>query len=829
MIDTPASITAHDSCRSSKALSQNGPSCTAIALQAAAIEYMTKGWHPIPITPPVPGNKNTGKVPAIRKWQEHLASEKDLPLYREGMNIGVSCGPSRLVVLDFDCQDAFFVWAKAHPDAVNTFTVARDNAPAGRCHLYFQLGEEQNPPAQLTKTATGWGDLKSVGGQVVAPPSIHYTGGRYTVVRDTVPLPWRPEYVPVIYSPGLPPKNAPISNPHDQPANQDRGMPLSVKAALDAGASEGNRNQTAFFIATQLRDEGWPAAEAKRVLDEFAARCSPPMAPREVQTVVDSAFQKPPRDPAACPKGTGFFGPRHDSRIGDRTLEQAASEPWPTPLPLGALSEQPPPWPWESYPKPLADLGKAMVATMNVPDELPGLALLCACSIACRKVAHVEIKRDHHQFANLYGMAALNVASSKSPVCRVIQRPLLKFQKAIREKYSEAMSKWAAAWTAARAEIAKYEKMLSKGDGDPVALTAEIAKLQAVESNKPCEPVLLVNDATSEAMARIMSHNGGCLGVFSSEARNVLAIARGRYVAQGADIQLWLAGHGGDFLRYDRNSADKPPFEIHEPVLSAFLATQKDSLQTLGKSAELRESGFLARWLYVMPGSAGSGDYPTESIEPRILDDYYSTMAILLDVAPATNADGEACPHNVPLDYRAFGAWKDFHDTTKREAMGAPPLLAGCLNKMPEHCARIALAFHLYSLAIAGNSVTATITPAEMARAIALSRVLLVHIRRSCEIMGESQERVAARELWPVLNNHRAKLADEREREGLGRIVAVKPRDVARYGWAGINDCEDARTILLELELKGWLRSCVAPAKVRYAAHELFMLYPDNG
>ena len=70
------------------------------------------------------------------------------------------------------------VAAEKHPDAVNTFTVKRSNAPAGRVHLYFALGDEQEAPAQLTKAATGWGDLKSEGGQVVAPPSIHYSGGQ---------------------------------------------------------------------------------------------------------------------------------------------------------------------------------------------------------------------------------------------------------------------------------------------------------------------------------------------------------------------------------------------------------------------------------------------------------------------------------------------------------------------------------------------------------------------------------------------------------------------------------------------------------------------------
>ncbi len=745
-------------------------------------------------------------------------------------NLGIACGPSRLVVLDFDTPEAFYPWAAALPEAVHTYTVARDNAEPGRCHLYFALGPGQEPPRQLTKAATGWGDLKSVGGQVVAPPSVHYTGGRYTVTNEAVPLPWRVEYTPEPYAPGLPIQAAPfVSHVTSQPAGKAPGIPPSVQAHIDAGAVEGARNQTAFFCATQLRDEGHTEAATLELLRGFAGRCTPPFDEKELATTVASAFKAAPRTPAVGQNGPAFYGKECVNRQAEsiRNTAQAATEPWPEPLPLGGTSDPCPPWPWESFPAPLADLGKAIAATMNVSDELPGLGLLCAVSIACRKVARIEIKRDHHQFANVYGLAALPVAGTKTPVARVIQRSLLQWQRAMREKHSVEMRQWAAAWTAAKAEIIRLEKCIARGDGNLVQLSAEIGKHQAVEHNKPCQPVLIANDCTSEAMARIMAHNGEYLGIFSSEARAVLAIAKGKYLQQGADIQVWLAGHGGDYLRYDRNAADKPPFEICEPVLSAFLATQRDSLQTMGHSMELRESGFLARWIYVLPDKPGSGEYPVDSIEPRILEAYNTIMTRLLDLGPALDENQQACPHNVCMDHRAFGYWKTFHDQTKREAMAAPPLLAGCLNKLPEHSARIALAFHLFETAAEKSDITRTLTPDAMRRALALGEVLKAHIKRAAAFMGDSDERNAARLLWPCLDANRAKLAAKREREGLGSIEAVKPRDVARYRWAGVETTTAAWAALAELALRGWVRAFTAPARAKAApAHELFMLYP---
>ncbi len=800
-------------------------------LRDAARDYMARGWHPVPNGAPVVGDKDTGKAPTITGWQNHKATEADLPLYKNGMNIGISCGPSRLVVLDFDAAEAYPAWAAAHPEAARTYTVARTNAEPGRCHKYYRLADGQPAPAQLAKVKVGWGDLKSVGGQVVAPPSVHSTGGRYVVTQDTEPLPWRPEYTPEVYEPGLPKKKPLVDYlPKDEPATPPPagmpGIPPSVADAIAAGADEGGRNATAFFIAVQLRDEGWPADATLEQVMYFAGRCRPAMNESEVRAAVASAYSKIAREPAAGPEHTDAFGAAHDGR--KQTMGEAQAEPWPEPLPLGGLATPPPPWPWDCFPATLAALGRAIVDTMNTPPELPGGALLGAVSIACRNVARIEIKADHHQHANLFVLAAMTVGGTKTPVCRVVQKPLLARQREMRERSEKELAQWAADARAARAQITGIERQLAKGDGDTVKLTAEILRLQAVETAKPCAPVLVCNDVTGEAAARIMARNGSVLGIFSSEARHVLSIARGRYNSQGADIGLYLAGHAGDFWRNDRSAVDKPSFELACPVLAAFLATQTDSLQTLGQSDELRESGFLARWIFLLPERAGGAEYPTASIEPEILAAYDAGITKLLGLAMATDAEGNACPHVVGLDYRAFGLWKSFHDEVKRDALAAPPLLAGCLSKLPEHAARVGLCFHLYEHAEAGRAITSTITPDEMRRAIELARCLRAHLGRAVAFMGETPEKSKARELWPLLDKHRAKLAGLREAEGLGRVEAVKPRDVARFGWAGLDECNAAREALLFLELRGWLKSATHPARVKAApSHELFLICPN--
>jgi hypothetical protein len=171
--------------------------------KVAAQWYIKRGWRPIPIEPPQNGRANTGKKPVTKKWPEQNIMLDQIEIHWPAdfpRNIGIVCGTSKLVVLDFDTPEAFPIWATQHPDAVNTLSVKRNNAPDGRRHLYFHLEDGQLTPKQLSKATEGWGDLRSGKSQVVAPPSIHHSGGEYKFIDSSIPtLPWNNAYIPERY------------------------------------------------------------------------------------------------------------------------------------------------------------------------------------------------------------------------------------------------------------------------------------------------------------------------------------------------------------------------------------------------------------------------------------------------------------------------------------------------------------------------------------------------------------------------------------------------------------------------------------------------------
>ena len=94
-------------------------------------------------------------------------------------NIGIACGPSRLLVVDIDPRhggDKTFKRLKRQhgPDAFPA--TATSITSAGGRHLYY-LDDPKGSRNVTDLTGDGGGvDIKAERGLIVAPPSLHHTG-----------------------------------------------------------------------------------------------------------------------------------------------------------------------------------------------------------------------------------------------------------------------------------------------------------------------------------------------------------------------------------------------------------------------------------------------------------------------------------------------------------------------------------------------------------------------------------------------------------------------------------------------------------------------------
>ncbi|MBW0134972.1 bifunctional DNA primase/polymerase [Pseudonocardia abyssalis] len=181
-----------------------------------------RGWHVFPVHP-------RSKVPAIRDWENTATTDLDQIAawwQRRPFNIGISTGPSGLLVIDLDPSHGVPApdrWAgarqgtdvlirlaadAAEPAPTDTFTVA---TPSGGRHLYFH----QPDSAQLRNTQgkLGWRiDTRGHGGYILAAGSRGPAGRSYRVA-NAHPVVDLPCWLVRALTPSHPPPSRDTSDP----------------------------------------------------------------------------------------------------------------------------------------------------------------------------------------------------------------------------------------------------------------------------------------------------------------------------------------------------------------------------------------------------------------------------------------------------------------------------------------------------------------------------------------------------------------------------------------------------------------------------------------
>jgi len=160
-----------------------------------ALRYLNLGLSVIPLKPRT-------KEPLIpwKEFQERLPTKEEVREWFKGKdnNIGVVCGrvSGNLVVIDFDNVDKFNEWYEKVDKlglrdlVLNTWIVETGKG----IHVYFRVNVSPEEFTKLFRTRvrfTEGVDVKSEGGYVVAPPSIHPNGKCYefrTPYNDIVEL-----------------------------------------------------------------------------------------------------------------------------------------------------------------------------------------------------------------------------------------------------------------------------------------------------------------------------------------------------------------------------------------------------------------------------------------------------------------------------------------------------------------------------------------------------------------------------------------------------------------------------------------------------------------
>ena len=239
----------------------------------AAIEYASKGMAVFPLKPRAkePITKNgvkdaTTNFNTIEKWwSKHPNS-----------NIGIACGQpsSGLLVIDLDVKengvngiDTLYNWERDNGELPET---VRSITGKGGAHILYRIGHKEKNRVNLLEGV----DVRSDGGYIVAPPSIHPNGRRYE---------W--EYDPEEYDIAEADETVLKLLSTGKKAEADTFvMPETVQS--------GKRNDTIYKLACSLQGKGLPDDVVLTTCQlSNKSMCNPPLDADEVDKIVESALK----------------------------------------------------------------------------------------------------------------------------------------------------------------------------------------------------------------------------------------------------------------------------------------------------------------------------------------------------------------------------------------------------------------------------------------------------------------------------------------------------------------------------------------------------------
>jgi putative DNA primase/helicase len=259
-----------------------------------AKEYGNEGFSVIPVRP-------KGKKSLIRwkGYQTRLPSDAELNSWwtkTPKANIGIVTGKiSDLVVIDCDSDDACKRFLAAYPDAKHTRQV---KTPRG-IHFYFK----HTPGIPNSAGRIGQGiDVRSDGGYVVTPPSIHQNGMTYEWLNRKSVQPLTQKLKELILRPNRNSMKSKINN--------------STRKTID----KGERNNRLTSMAGSLNAKGFSQESILAALrSENKLKCDPPLSDNEVQQIAESISRYPVSARAdelvTEASNAGRFAARHSDEV----------------------------------------------------------------------------------------------------------------------------------------------------------------------------------------------------------------------------------------------------------------------------------------------------------------------------------------------------------------------------------------------------------------------------------------------------------------------------------------------------------------------------------
>jgi len=498
---------------------------------------------------------------------------------------------------------------------------------------------------------------------------------------------------------------------------------------------EGGRNAALASMAGRLRRDGLSQQAIDAALQATnAERCTPPLSADEVQTIARSIGRYPAGALPALPA----------PQPGGATPEPQA---WPEPM-LPGTSRVP-----EIDPALLGGWLGDMAATVATSTQTPpAMAVMTALAVVAavvqRRFEVAPYGDEYREPLAFWGMVVLGPGNRKTAVHKALTQPIIDIEKREGERLRREIARVAAERDVITKRMDTLKIQAGKEEDAKMRerVQNQIAELRDNMPDEMFAPRIFTGDITAERLQQLLVEQGERIAVLSDEG-GIFNIMGGAYSGGMGSFDVFLQGHAGSAMRVDRAGRLA---HIDRPCLSIGLALQPGILQDTGKARKFRDSGLMARFVYVVPRSTVG----VRDVRARIAidDEMRRRYESGLDALYAGTERRLGAPKVLPFSAAARECWLDLcEDIERRQGEGGRYAhMADWTSKLPGAAARIAA---LLALAEHGTDLTEVPEPA-LRRAVQLARLLVPHAEAAFALMGASDGEADANAVLAFLQRH---------------------------------------------------------------------------
>lgn len=352
-------------------------------------------------------------------------------------------------------------------------------------------------------------------------------------------------------------------------------------------------------------------------------------------------------------------------------------------------------FPINAFPEELQRMVTMLHDALLFPVDYTGAAVLYATSLAIGNTHKVQVKSGWQENAVIYIALVGKPGTNKSHPLTWALTPIL-------EKDSKAYKEYQREY-----DVFKSFASLSKKD-----------RKNQVVNEEPVKPILrkhIVQDFTPEALTKVHQHNPRGLGVYADELASWFKNFD-RY-NKGSEEQFWLSNWSGKPIVIDRKGDDA--IFINSPFISVCGTIQNGILNDLAKDSRSL-NGFMDRVVFAMPEGLKK-PYPNDNdLHPQVSQNWFTYLSNLLDIAPATDDEGNALPYILkftPQAKEVLNKWIKANTDLINDAESEN--IAGLYTKLEVYLIRLSLILQMLDYTT-GESTREQIEPNTVERAILL-------------------------------------------------------------------------------------------------------------